>query len=349
MRRVLGIAGWSGAGKTTLLVELVAQLRAAGLAVAVLKHDAHGLDGGEPRRDSERLHAAGAAVVALGPGEGLARWRAGDDALAAWVAELERRCDLVLLEGWKHARFPKLWLLRASEAAPPPEVPEVVAVLPWDGDRAAAARELAITRLDEAWRAAPVRAGVLVGGGSRRMGTPKQDLVVDGRSLLARAVAALAAAAPVTLLGGAGNGDRDGDDELLAQLPDVPGVRGPFAGVLAALRWSSQPWLIAACDLPRLSRTAVEWLLAQRAPGRWAVLPRVDGVVQPLLAAYEPQALPLLEAIAAGAAAGEGRAPAPSRLAGRPHVFTPEPPAALADAWRGVNTPAELAALLRGW
>src|SRR4051794_39262328 len=75
MQRVLGVAGWSGSGKTTLLVALVRLLVDEGLAVAVMKHDAHGLDAGEARRDSERLHAAGAAVLAVGPGEGLARWR----------------------------------------------------------------------------------------------------------------------------------------------------------------------------------------------------------------------------------------------------------------------------------
>ena len=69
------------------------------------------------------------------------------------------------------------------------------------------------------------------------------------------------------------------------------------------------------------------------------MLPRVGGVVQPLLAVYEPQALPLLEAIAM-----EG-APGPSRLEGMAHVATPEPPSELAECWRGVNTPEELAEL----
>ena len=71
-------------------------------------------------------------------------------------------------------------------------------------------------------------------------------------------------------------------------------------------------------------------------------MPRVDGRAQPLLAVYEPQALPLLEALAVEGAGG------PSRLAGAPKVFSPEPPEALRAAWRGVNTPAELTAARAG-
>ncbi len=368
----MGVAGWQGSGKTTLLERLVPALVAEGLSVVVLKHDAHGLAFDVAGKDSDRLFRAGAEVVVDAPAERFARSRRpAGESMAARLRELQRRCDVVLVEGGKREAHPKVWLLRPGEDSPPPEVSDVLAVLPWDGDRVATMGELVRARLADAWALGPRRAGVLVGGASTRMGTPKQWLRVDGETLLDRAARALRTVGPQALLGsnGAnGGGERvsatpvgeivrdplDSPSELgepasadgrtplapaAVRLPDIPGVRGPLAGILAALRWDPVTWVIASCDLPRLRAEAVEWLLAQRRPGRWAVMPRVGGIAQPLLAVYEPQALSMLEAIAAAGA------PGPSRLEGQPHVATPEPPPELADCWRGVNTPEELAEL----
>ena len=188
---------------------------------------------------------------------------------------------------------------------------------------------------------APLRVAVLVGGASRRMGRPKEALLVGGVRLLDRTLDALGAAGrgDAVLLGGARS--VGGPASVLPRLADAPGVEGPLAGLLAALRSDpASAWLVAACDLPLLTRDAVEWLLSQRAVGRCAVLPSVAGRPQPLLAVYEPGCLPLLEALVAS-----GR-PSPSRLAGHPAVCSPQPPPELAPAWSGANTPGELARLL---
>jgi molybdopterin-guanine dinucleotide biosynthesis protein MobB len=332
VRRVLGVAGWKDSGKTTLLERLIPVLVARGLSVAVVEHDVHGLDLDVAGKDSDRLFRAGASVVVDSPSESLARWRPGGGPLSARLAELERRCDVVLVEGYKREPHPKVWLERAGEIGPPPQAEQVVASLPWGSDRVAALASMVEERLARAWADVPRRAGLLVGGASMRMGRPKESIVVDGRALWERLAGELGRAGAVTLLGGAGASP-------LPRLPDAPGVVGPLAGILAALRWDAASWTISSCDLPRLSAEAVEWLLAQRRPGCWAVLPRVGDVVQPLFAVYEPQAVALVEALAADGSAG------PSQLSGHPKVATPEPPPDLAVAWRGVNTPEELAAL----
>jgi molybdopterin-guanine dinucleotide biosynthesis protein MobB len=350
LSRVLGVAGWKGSGKTTLLERVVPGLVAGGLGVVVVEHDVHGLRWDAAGSDSDRLFAAGADVVVAAPGEALGRWRRdpgaaprgheaaeGDGTVLAQLAALESRYDLVLVEGYKTESFPKVWLGRPGEEAPPEVARDVVAALPWDGDRVPFFAELARTRLAAAWATAERRAGVLVGGRSRRMGVPKQELMFAGETLLQRVLGALRNAGAPTLLGGEGSSP-------LPRLLDAPGVVGPLAGILAALRWAPLTWTIAACDQPRITTTAIDWLLGQRRPGTWAVFPEVDGAPQPLLAIYEPQALPLFEAIAAGGALGESGI-GPSRLVGHPHVATPTPPAELAAAWRGVNTPEELAAL----
>jgi molybdopterin-guanine dinucleotide biosynthesis protein A len=184
-----------------------------------------------------------------------------------------------------------------------------------------------------------IRAGVLIGGASRRMGTAKQLLELDGTTFLERVVAALAAHAGVTLLG---EGPVPPACARLPRIADVPGVRGPLAGVLAALRAGGDgaPWVIAACDQPLLTPDAVAWLVGARPDGAWAVLPEIDGRAQPFPGLYDPRCADFLERAAAGAGPA-----GPTALAGDPRTASPRPPAALARAWRNANTPEEAAAL----
>ena len=184
-----------------------------------------------------------------------------------------------------------------------------------------------------------IRGAILVGGESRRMGRPKALIEYAGRSFAARVADAVREATleRVTVGGGA----LPPDLEALPRLPDAAGLFGPLAGILAALRHRPHSaWLVAACDLPLLDTAAVRWLVAHRVPGALAILPRLAPTrVEPLLAVYEPAARDLLEA---WAASGERSLQGLAREAG---ILTPEPPAAIARAWRNVNTEADLGAL----
>lgn len=185
-------------------------------------------------------------------------------------------------------------------------------------------------------------AGVLIGGASTRMGRPKHLLTFDGVTLVERHFQTLAslgdALAEIVLLGAGAIPDALRD---VRRLEDVPGVPGPLAGILAALRAApDHAWLIAACDLPRLTPAACRWLIEQRDPKRVAVMPRsAGGVIEPLLAVYEPDA-----AAAFGEALAAGRC-GPSGLLNFAPVATPQPPAELQSAWVGVNTPGDWSAL----
>jgi molybdopterin-guanine dinucleotide biosynthesis protein A len=214
---------------------------------------------------------------------------------------------------------------------------------------------------------APVWGGVLIGGAGRRMGAPKQLVRHDGATLAERAVAALVAhaegvallgagavpaaldalprLADAELAGGVGAGAR-GSGAGPAAADSAADAGGPLAGMLAAVRWRPDAaWVFAPCDLPAIAPEAVAWLLGERRPGRWAVLPRTapGAPVEPLFALYEPPAHRLLEELAAAPPAGR----APRRLAGHPRVAVVTVPPALARCWAGANTPAELAALRR--
>lgn len=186
---------------------------------------------------------------------------------------------------------------------------------------------------DEAWAQRRVFGGVLIGGGSTRMGQTKSALRYRGKTFVDVVIAVLRQRVEQVVLLGEGQIPTLPAD--IGRLSDVPGLSGPLAGILAALRWQREAcWMVVACDLPLLRVEALDWLLAQRRPDRWAILAKVAPErVEPLLAVYEPESLRLLEDLVAG-----GRR-CPRHLEGLPAVHTPTPPTALHDCWTNVNTP----------
>ncbi|MCX5676003.1 MAG: molybdopterin-guanine dinucleotide biosynthesis protein B [Planctomycetota bacterium] len=334
---VFAICGHSGSGKTTLIETLLPRLRADGLAVAVAKFHAHGIDVDRPGKDSDRFFRAGADVFLQGPDQGFSRIHPPGGAPALQLAALARRYDLVLVEGRKPLPCAKVWLLREGERRPPRALGPALACLSRDADRAEAAWGFLESWLPVQWRRPPVFGCVLIGGRSMRMGRPKHLLRQGRGTWLEHTVGCLRPVVEKVVIAGAGEVPRALAD--VAHLPDAPGVSGPLAGILAAMRWAPwATWLVAACDLPNLSPQAIAWLLETRTAGIWATLPRPAGGrgVEPLLAHYDFRARAILEGLAA-----EGDF-SPSRAADHPKVLTPRPPAALRAAWENVNTPADL-------
>lgn len=120
--RVLGVAGWSGAGKTTLLVRLIPLLVSRNLRVATLKHAHHAFDVDTPGKDSYEHRKAGAGEVIVSSAR---RWvqmhelGAGPEATLPELLAKLSPCDLVLVEGFKSERHPKLEVFRESVGKPP--------------------------------------------------------------------------------------------------------------------------------------------------------------------------------------------------------------------------------------
>jgi molybdopterin-guanine dinucleotide biosynthesis protein A len=335
----LAVCGPRNSGKTTLIEAVMPRLLALGLKVAVLKESGRPLDVDRPQKDSDRLFRAGADVVFLAGEEQLLRRHGGGDLrLQDAAAEAAEFYDLVLVEGHRGTALPMVWLADEGGAACPLGATPVLARLPWNSDRPAAFLSIIEEWLPRVWRAAPVYAGVLIGGASTRMGSPKHLLKAAGQSWLERTVGQVAGAAAETVL--LGRGEVPASLAGLRRLPDVPDASGPMAGVLSAMRWARRAsWLIAACDMPQLTREAADWLLSLRRPGVWAVIPRLgEGwPLDPLLACYDFRSRPLLERLAA---AGCLRI---AEIARSSKVATPVPPADLAAAWANINRPEDLA------
>ena len=119
--KVFGLAGYSGSGKTTLLEALIPRLTAAGLSVSLIKHAHHRFDIDQPGKDSHRLREAGCSEVLLISEQ---RWVLMHELRGAPEPSLEEQiarfsdCDLVLVEGFKHTRIPKLEVHRPSVGKP---------------------------------------------------------------------------------------------------------------------------------------------------------------------------------------------------------------------------------------
>jgi molybdopterin-guanine dinucleotide biosynthesis protein B len=132
---ILGFAAWSGTGKTTLLKRLIPRLTAQGLRLGLVKHAHHAFEIDYPGKDSYELRKAGACRVMLSS----SRRRAlivehpepFEPRLADELAHFDQAgLDLVLVEGFKRERFPKIELHRPALGVPLlfPDDPTIIAI-----------------------------------------------------------------------------------------------------------------------------------------------------------------------------------------------------------------------------
>lgn len=119
--KLFGVTGWKNSGKTGLMERLVSELTGRGLRVSTVKHAHHSFDIDQPGKDSYRHREAGAEQVLL---VSRRRWVLMDELrdrpepplteLLAGLAPV----DLVLIEGYKRDRHPKVEAHRAATGQP---------------------------------------------------------------------------------------------------------------------------------------------------------------------------------------------------------------------------------------
>ncbi len=120
---------------------------------------------------------------------------------------------------------------------------------------------------------------VLCGGGSRRFGTDKALVEVDGRAMADRVAAVLESAgcAPVVFVGG--EADRLTAITGREVVADTWPGEGPLGAVVDALRWFDRldtcGVVVAACDLPDLTVEAVQSVAGEERVIAVAVAERV--------------------------------------------------------------------------
>src|SRR4051812_41235846 len=119
--KIFGFAGYSGSGKTTLIERLIPIFTTRGLTVSLVKHAHHAFDIDQPGKASYRHRHAGCSEVLISSSR---RWAlmhelrgAPEPVLSEQVKHLSP-CDLLLVEGYKRERIPKLEVHRAQVGEP---------------------------------------------------------------------------------------------------------------------------------------------------------------------------------------------------------------------------------------
>jgi molybdopterin-guanine dinucleotide biosynthesis protein A len=144
--------------------------------------------------------------------------------------------------------------------------------------------------------AAPVAAAIIAGGAGTRMGgVAKSGLVVAGRTIGARLLEALRGVFPRVLV--VANDRAPWVGLGVEVVEDVHRGVGPLAGVHAALVATKDHAgvVCVAGDMPFVAPLLLA-LLRDHAPDREAVVPRVAGRPEPLLARWGRACLPVVEA-----------------------------------------------------
>jgi molybdopterin-guanine dinucleotide biosynthesis protein A len=141
-----------------------------------------------------------------------------------------------------------------------------------------------------------MKALILTGGKSTRMGRDKASLEIDGVSQLDRLTTLVRPLADEIFLSVAHG---DAAEHSLPALPDLEPSPGPLGGLQAAFHHDPEAtWLVLACDLALLNADDLEELVAHHDPAREATCFRnpLDDHPEPLCAIYSPSAAPRLQA-----------------------------------------------------
>jgi molybdopterin-guanine dinucleotide biosynthesis adapter protein len=119
MHLIISIVGKSHSGKTTLLESLIAELKRRGLKVAIVKHSHHADDLDTATKDTWRFTRAGSELSAINSLDNLAIYRHMDHYFDPQEISnfILWDYDIILTEGFKGSRYPKIEVHRHEQGA----------------------------------------------------------------------------------------------------------------------------------------------------------------------------------------------------------------------------------------
>ena len=172
---------------------------------------------------------------------------------------------------------------------------------------------------------------VLAGGLGTRLGEPKPAALLAGRPLISYPLDALRAVCERVAVA----------CKRETALPPFAGVerwdepddpRHPIAGIVHALERAGGPVLVCGADMPFVTARACELIAGELRPGMKAAVAFCGGRLEPLLAAYAPEALEVMRT-----------APDDERLTRTVESLAPIPVDLSPELVFNVNTPEDLA------
>ncbi len=311
----IAFCGYSGSGKTTLIAAVTRHLSEK-YSIACYKHGCHRFDIDREGKDSWIMGNAGAGTVMISDPEKKAviTRQSGIGNL------LERQAfsghDILFVEGLKELPLPKLLLVdeerRILDLLRDGKISNVCALVTKDDPADCKGFTVPVYQRDNVGEIAsfvetillnrardnsPVYGLVLAGGLSSRMGFDKALIRYHEENQLKHTASMLQRHCARVFIS-----CRDGQSGTYGRF-GIPMITdrylgiGPMGGLLSAQQAEPDAaWLIAACDLPFLDESALNQLILQRNPLRFATAfrnPSSDRF-EPLLACYEPKSRPRL-------------------------------------------------------
>jgi len=116
MPPVILFVGTGKVGKTTFIEKLIPELVKRGYRVATIKHTVHKTSFDQPEKDTARHVKAGSAATAIAsPGEFVMIVPGGDMAVDEMVRHIGDDFDVIIAEGFKHEKGPKIEVHRREK------------------------------------------------------------------------------------------------------------------------------------------------------------------------------------------------------------------------------------------
>lgn len=129
---LFAVSGVKNSGKTTLVERLIPALIAKGLSVATIKHDGHDFEADVPGTDSYRHFAAGAIGSVVYSGTKFSLVKRAEGVSETELARFFPEADVILLEGFKGSRYPKIEIVRKGNSELPVCDPDTVVAIASD-------------------------------------------------------------------------------------------------------------------------------------------------------------------------------------------------------------------------
>lgn len=135
---------------------------------------------------------------------------------------------------------------------------------------------------------------ILAGGRSRRMGSDKALLTIEGIPLIQRVINAAHNLTDARII--ISNSPDNHSLFLWPLVPDRFPDAGPLGGLATALHHATTSHLLLlACDMPNLTLPLLQYLVNQPRASHGVIIPEDEKGLQPLCAVYSRSILPLAE------------------------------------------------------